>query len=172
MNYMKCSKALHKEANRILYQDGLDKIIRKYGDINYTGSYRLDLMACGDIDISMIMSEYKFSLDKFFQMGNEIAKLDGTTDMRFQNFFKITVEGLPKGFYWGIKYKSNASNRSWKIDLWAVDEDTILQNKLYIDKVIEQLNDENRRIIINTKYSILNKDGRMPPNSGYYIYKM
>lgn len=171
MDYVKYSESLYNEASQILYDDGIHEIIKKYGEINYAGSYKYNLMACRDIDVSISMSEPEFSLDKFFKMGNEIAKLDGTTDMRFQNFFKISVEGLPKGFYWGIKYKSNRSGEMWKIDLWAVDEYVIQQNKLYANKIIELLDDEKRRIIISSKYSLLNKEGKTPEGSGYYIYQ-
>jgi len=165
MDYVKCSESLHNEASKILYDDGF------LGETNYTGSYRYNLMACGDIDVSLVMNESKFSLNKFFEMGYEIAKLDGTTDMRFQNFFKISVEGLPKGFYWGIKYKSSCSGKMWKIDLWAVDGNVVQQNEIYANKILEILDDEKKRIIINTKYSLLNKEGKTPDGSGYYIYE-
>lgn len=171
MDYILCSNSLHDEADKILFSDGLHEIINKYGEINYTGSYLYNLMACSDIDISLVMSESKFSVDKFFQMGNEIAKLDGTKDMRLQNFFKISIEGLPEGFYWGIKYKSNFSDRIWNIDLWVVDNSITHQHKIYANKLLKLLDDEKRRIIINTKYSLLDKEGKTPVNSGYYIYE-
>lgn len=170
INCIEHSESLNNEANKIIYQKGIDKILRKYGTVNYTGSYRFNVMAWEDIDISMVLNNDIYSIDTFFQIGREISKIDNVIEMKFQNFLNSEIIGLPKGLYWQIRYKSEISNRVWKIDLWATDNVVLNENLSYINKVIEKIDNQSRYKIISTKYSILDSEGRTPFNSGYYIY--
>ena len=71
MDYFSRAKELHKEAEDIIYKEGIDSILKKYGQVNYTGSYKFNLMAWEDIDMNMVMDGEEFSLDNFFKMGSE-----------------------------------------------------------------------------------------------------
>lgn len=75
MNCLNRAIELHKEAENIIYKEGIDSILKRYGQVNYTGSYRLNLMVWEDIDINMVMNGEEFSLDNFFKMGRELAKI-------------------------------------------------------------------------------------------------
>ena len=171
MDYFSRAKELHKEAEDIIYKEGIDSILKKYGQVNYTGSYKFNLMAWEDIDMNMVMNGEEFSLDNFFKMGSELAKIKNIKLMKFQDFVNHPKQGLPKGLYWGIRYDSKITDKTWKIDLWIVDKEGLEINKNYISKVIKNLNEENRNLILNVKNSIIDEEGRTPFTSGYYIYE-
>ncbi len=171
MDYLSRAKELHKEAEDIIYREGIDSILKKYGQVNYTGSYKFNLMAWEDIDMNMVMNGEEFSLDNFFKMGSELAKIKNIKLMKYQDFINYPKEGLPKGLYWGIRYESKLTDKTWKMDLWIVDKEDLENNKNYTSKIIKNLNEENRSLILNIKNSIINEEGRTPFTSGYNIYE-
>lgn len=48
------SSEIQNEADEILFERGLHKILQKFGEPNYVGSYELKLMLKKDLDISLI----------------------------------------------------------------------------------------------------------------------
>ena len=67
--------------------------------------------------------------------------------------------------------ESKSTDKTWKMDLWIVDKESFEFNKNYASKVIKNLNEENRSLILNVKNSIINEEGRTQFTSGYYIYE-
>lgn len=59
----------------------------------------------------------------------------------------------------------------WKIDLWAFNQQQIENDMLEIQKIKKNLNEENRKLILEIKESLITDEGRTPILSGYHIYQ-
>ena len=172
MNALEIATRLRREAQTIIYDRGLDAILQPYGRVLYTGSYAVDMMAWPDIDISMILEPDPRSLDAFFEIGKRIAEIPGTFRLNFFDNFVARSPGdeaLPKGLYWGIRVQPEGCETPWKIDLWAVDAESIEKSKAWIARVRQALDEGTRRLIIEAKHSLLTPEGRTPILSGYHI---
>ena len=110
--------AIRSEADRILGEQGLLALLKRYGTPFVTGSYVLRLMAWRDLDIYLETNE--ISEAHFFELGGHIASALCPTKMSFRNERIAQTESLPRGLYWGI-YLGNEREGDWKIDIWAVD---------------------------------------------------
>ncbi len=131
MNAVEIADRLHREAEEIIYERGLDEFLCAYGRVLYTGSYALNLMVWPDIDIHMILEPDPFSLDAFFKMGKAIAKIEGVISLKFNNFFRRQVEELPEGFYWGVRLDTGTRQPPWKLDIWATAAEILAENETW-----------------------------------------
>ena len=169
-NFLSKSNKLRNEADEIINKLGLNNILNKYSaDIFYTGSYYLNLMAWADLDISIILKNNPFDMNSFMNITKEIGLLNGVQKINFRNYLKDDPRPIPKGLYNGIYLDFGLNN--WKIDLWAVDEKSIADSKKEMDRILRNIDDEKRNLILKVKNKILTSTGRTPPFSGYTIYK-
>jgi hypothetical protein len=166
---LEIADVLHKGADQIVYGRGIDEILQPYGEVFYTGSYFLNVMVWPDIDITMAMESHPPSIRDFFQIGTEIAGIDGVVSLKFNNFFRLGAEDLPEGLYWGIRI--NMEDREWKIDLWARDRGALVENRATMGRMRQMMDEKTRKLIVEVKYSLLTQEGRTPFLSGYKIYE-
>jgi hypothetical protein len=142
------NQTIKNEADAILYQKGLHKILSKYGTPHISGSYALDLMAWRDLDI-YLETENTETKD-FFTLGAEINALLQPVKMSFRNELIKQTKGLPLGLYWGI-YLGNERAGDWKIDLWLVDSNECNRLLQFCGDIEKELNSENRKQILEIK---------------------
>jgi len=146
--YNDINDVIHKEADNILYERGLMKILEKFGTPHVTGSYSLALMTWRDLDIyveSEAMTE-----ENFFTLGKEINNTFHPVKMSYRNERIAKTEGLPIGLYWGI-YLGNERKGGWKIDLWAVDAKECRQRIKFCADIGAQLTPAHRKFILAIK---------------------
>lgn len=106
--------SLREDADRILWEKGLFRILEKYGTPHPVGSYRCDLMTWEDLDISMECS------DPSEQMLYDLAK-----DVNAQ-LVPYSFEGkvLPdKSMFYSCKTK--IGEKRWNIDIWFRNADAV-----------------------------------------------
>lgn len=162
--------ALHIEANYIINDLGLGEILSKYcKKIFYTGSYYLNTLAWGDLDISVILNSNFFSMNDFMCITKEIGLIEGIQKINYRNYLKEDPRPIPIGLYNGIYL--DIGSKIWKIDLWAVDETKIENDKKEMKRILDKIDSKKRELILEVKNKILTKSGRTPPFSGFHIYK-
>jgi len=169
MDALETASKLHEEAEQILYERGLDKILSSYGRAWYTGSYALDTMAWPDID--MIMKDNPESLEEFFELGREVAQMEGMYELKLWNTLMQPMPNLPRGLYWGGRLVTGTWKTPWKIDIWVTDEDVLKDSQAYMDHIRGAMTDEGRDVIVKIKHALLLPEGRTPVGSGYHIYQ-
>ena len=163
---------LRAEADDILHGErGVDRILRSYGKVHYTGSYALDLMAWPDIDITMVLDGDPYSFDTFFKMGRELAQVEGVDKIEYWNSMNWDVHNLPRGLYWGVRMNSGTWAVPWKIDVWATNETEFRMNQELMKRLSAEMTPEARGLIVEVKHSVITPEGRTPQGSGYYIYE-
>jgi len=138
---------IRKEADSILYTQGLKLILDDYGTAHVSGSYELNLMTWRDLDIYL---ESNISEEQFFEMGNKLAQLLKPVKISFRNERIARTKGLPNGLYWGI-YLGNERAGSWKIDIWAVDTKELESLLEYRNKIKNRLTETTRKRILDIK---------------------
>jgi len=163
--------SLRREADALLEWSGLDGVLRGHGQVHLTGSYALELMAWRDLDIHMVLFEIWDPLDAIFSLGHQIAKLPGVIRMSFGNHLRKPRPKLPVGLYWGVRMLHPDNGEEWKLDIWAVDEAQIRQNKAVMERIRAALDEQSRRLILDMKRAILTKEGRTPVLSGIPLYE-
>lgn len=158
------------QADKIVFEHGLDALLRSYGTVFYTGSYLLDVMAWGDIDVSMVLDPNPQSVEDFFDLGLQLAGLEGVYKMSFLNTCRHPVENLPIGYYWGMGLRVGPGV-PWKIDLWAMSAEQLAHYQAMMGRIADAMTPEARRLILDVKRALLTPEGRTPPMSGYPIYE-
>ncbi len=117
-----------READRILYENGLLEKLAEIGLPHIIGSYRMDMMAWRDLDIDIendAMSRDKlyeltaFILEKFrpvWYEAKEVVNEDGKT-------------------VWFHGFETLVTGELWNVDLWFFDKETIEKAEAYCDKI-------------------------------------
>jgi hypothetical protein len=144
---------LREEADVLLENRGLRKLLSEYGTVHLVGSYTLKLMAWRDLDIFLESS--KISLDHSFELGRRIGNLL----LPFKMFLTDYTTGLSEdnyhGLYWGIRL-GELRNNAWKIDLHMEDWKKCLEMVEKCDRKANRLTNENRCQILSIKSEIWN----------------
>lgn len=172
MKALENSRNLRSEADDLIYKNGLDEVFSKFGDVFYTGSYYLDVMAWPDIDIEIVLNSESIDLDLFFEMGKALAKLPNIASMKFDNSINFrTIDTMPVGYYWKLIIDRGVGNKPWKVDLWAMTSKDVDEHMNMMKKIFDDISDDSRKTIVELKHALLTKDGRTPVFSSYYIYQ-
>lgn len=163
MDLEKISKEIKKEAELFLKDFCLIDMLSKYGEVVVRGSYELDLMMDGDIDIYVINKK----LDKKLAISalNEFVSKDEFRGYFFYNFVKRRKKGFPKGYYIGIKTKYK--NRKWKLDIWFMKEMDKCSDD-FMKYVKKNLTDKKRKEILTEKFKI--KNSIKKPKTSFDVY--
>ncbi len=118
-NLNNLSQKLHREADALLEKSGVLKFLRRYGEVSIHGSYSLDLMVDGDIDVDVVNLKMtkKLSLEAF----NRLIKKDYFRGYLFYDFASHFHPGFLPYYYVGLKTRFRG--RKWKIDIWFVSKE-------------------------------------------------
>ena len=172
---LKNSLKLKNEANTLLERIEIIKILSRYtNEYCFVGSYANNTMVWRDIDICFYLNET--NIEKFFNLGCELANLDGVCAMKFNNEV-ILNPNKPDGFYWGIDIIDKSNGELWKIDIKGVQLDTYIDIKRYTEELITKLDFEIQELIVAVKNKLLIRDSRYnryrtPHGSSFYIYDL
>ena len=137
------------EANKILHDCRLLRILGKYGTPALTGSYVLGLMTWRDLD--MYLETNNMTEGRFFQLGGEIALSLKPNRMHYRNEFVGRTSTLPTGFYWGIYTTSLGFSDEWKIDIWAIDPKQVHTLQSQLDELKSRIDQDKRPLILAIK---------------------
>lgn len=158
-----------KSAGTRLLSGGIEAVLQRCGQVIYSGSYYLGLMAWPDIDIYTPYNPSPEYLSSFLQIGPDLARMCDVVSLRFKNHVRFPVESLPNGLYWGVRIRQN-EEFTWKLDIWSLSMDIIEQNQSELMRIEVKLTPESRGFILHIKNQLLTSEGRTPVSSGYPIY--
>jgi hypothetical protein len=156
------TKKFKKEADLILKKSDLIKSLSNYGDVYIRGSYELDLMLDGDIDIYVINK--KINKDLVIKVLNNLIKDEKFNGYFFYDFYKKTRKNFPKGYYVGLKTMQN--KKRWKVDIWFMERMDRQSDNL-INSVKEKMNEKTRRQILKLKFYCKNNNINIPSHLIY-----
>lgn len=150
---IKISKSLHSDADYLLKKSDLIKKLSKYGKVSITGSYDLDLMMDGDIDIFIINKD--INKEKSVSVLKDLINDGYFNGYLYFDWTKRKHEGFPRGYYIGLK--TNFKEIKWKVDIWLIDDIYKPTEKL-MNFIKLNLNEKNKKIILDLKYKAKTKN--------------
>ncbi len=156
------SKIVKKDADLLLKKSGLLSLLSKYGDVFIRGSYELDLMVDGDIDIYIVNN--KFNKNLAVKALNELIIKNDFRGYMFYDFVKRRRKGFPKGYYLGAK--TRFKSKKWKIDIWIMGEMDKESDRL-INFVKKNATEKNKETILKIKKECKDKKNDV---SSHLIY--
>ncbi len=142
IDLIKNAKTVKNEADTLLKKSALLGVLSGYGRVFIRGSYELDLMVDGDIDIYVV--------NKKIDKKSAVKALNGMINMNyfrgylFYDFVKRRRKGFPKGYYLGAR--TRFKKKKWKIDIWFMAEMDKGSDKLL--NFVKRNTDEKTRITI------------------------
>ncbi len=150
---IKISKSLRLDADSLLKKSDLINKLSKYGKVSITGSYDLDLMMDGDIDIFIINKN--LNKEKSISILNDLITDGYFNGYLYFDWTKRKHEGFPKGYYVGLK--TNVKDIKWKVDIWLI-KDVYRPAEKLMNFVRTNLNKKNKKIILDLKYKAKTKN--------------
>jgi hypothetical protein len=156
------TKKIKKEADLLLKKSKLIECLSKFGDVSIRGSYELDLMLDGDIDIYVVSK--KINKNYVLKILNKLIMDEKFNGYFFYDFYKKTRKCFPKGYYIGLKTVQN--KRRWKVDIWFMEKMDKSSDSL-IKSVKEKLDEKNRKQILKLKYYCKNNNINIPSHQIY-----
>lgn len=152
LDLLKLASSLKLEANLLLKKTQLIDKLTKYGKVVISGSYALDLMVDGDIDLFIINK--KIDKEGSLKILNDLIRQDDFNGYMYYDWTKRRHEGFPNGYYLGLK--TNFKNRKWKIDIWLLKSPYKKAEKL-MNFVLDHLNEQNKKTILKLKHQAKTK---------------
>lgn len=141
--------SLRREADLILYRQGLASMTQRVGEIFVGGSYFFDLMVWRDLDIYIRAPEV--TLDDFFDLGARITKHFDA----WKAFFTNNRDADSPGLYWGIRLGDHRK-AAWKLDIWAIDDAAFDQRIQHAQAFVDRLTPKTRAAILEIKQHYCN----------------
>jgi len=140
------AEKLRHQADLLLRKSKLIDLLGRYGEVDVTGSYRLNLMTKGDIDIHVVnpaasKSAARDLLDRLIDQNffDSYQFYDGVTHFR---------KNMAHGYYIGLK--TVFLRRKWKIDIWFLKRPDLQGAR--VTKLVERSMDKKTRLaILNLK---------------------
>jgi hypothetical protein len=154
---------IKREADLLLYRQGLHAVLEVYGQPFIAGSYAYDLMTWRDLDIYFAGD---FDLEKFFNLGYKITALLKA----YKSFFTDNRGYSPDGLYWGIRL-GDIHEGAWKIDIWHFSEQDYQDQVRNCDMIKNRLTADTRNAIIEIKSHFCMKPGYRDTITSDDIYK-
>jgi len=148
IDLVKFSNSLHLEADALLKKTDLIKKLSKYGEVRISGSYDLNLMMDGDIDLFVINKN--FSKKKSVHILQDLIIKNDFGGYLYYDWSTRSHIGFPKGYYIGLK--TEFKKRKWKVDVWLVNE-TFKPTEKLVNSIKSKLNKKNISTILRLKYN-------------------
>jgi hypothetical protein len=161
------SRKLRKEANEVLKMIKLKKHCAPIGKVVPTGSYYMDLMMYPDIDLYLPST----TIEKLFTLAAKFATIKCVKEVVFQKGSAWDKGDLAKGYYLKPIVEHGTWGRPWKVDIWSLPSSIIEKKNKHLRKLKERMTPQQRKLILEYKYSILTDQFRTPMFSGIYIYR-
>jgi len=164
MNPTERASVLRQEADAVMREIGLLGILSRYGEVAFSGSYFLDVMAYPDVDLYLS----RVTIAQMFEIGGQLAE---SALVREVVFARSNVPHLPGGLYLKPRIDYGNWGRLWKIDIWSLDDATVGEQMRDLWRFKERMTPQLREQIVTYKVSVLTSAHRTPTYSGYFIYK-
>jgi len=154
------------ETNSVLKQQAVE-LLKSYEVISnagvVTGSFALDLMMCPDLDVYLPDDR----VPSVFRLAEAIYQNNLTDELYIQ---KGATLGISEGQHIQVRTNLRAELAKWKIDIWVLPRQVIVEKQAQIESINGRLTDSTRKEIIELKRALLQPNGFTPKYSGIYIY--
>ena len=141
--------SIRDEAERLLYESGLMRILETYGRAYPVGSYLYDLMAWEDLDISIeCENPTEEMLYRFSHCVNQLLN---------PYRFEAGMKGKNAMFY---SCETKIYDRRWNIDIWFRDRESVAATLEHCQMLEQRVKNEpdQRKKIMDFKEALISMD--------------
>lgn len=139
------AKRYKRDGDFLLQESDLISLLSEYGKVTTSGSYSIDLMINGDIDLYVVLTDFKKEI--VIQILNKLIDQDYFRGFYYGDYIKHPKDGFPSGYYIGLNKIHN--EEFWKFDLWFV-EATDTEKDSFM-KHLETISEEQKYRILELK---------------------
>ncbi len=165
------AERLRTEADDLLFNKGVDDLLKRQGEVYYGGSYALDLMAWPDIDLNVVAKECADPNEVAAHLASEFVLRKESVRVKFERDLHQKIPALPNGLYLGVKLDIGEWKTPWKLDIWIVDRSECDKTKQKVADIQKLLTPSNRKVILEWKQKLMTPQGRTPSLSGHWLYQ-
>jgi hypothetical protein len=140
---------IKREADALLYEQGLLASVQALGPTFVGGSYAYNLLCWRDLDLYVLAPDV--TLGQFFALGARITHQFAA----HKAFFTDNRAHAPAGLYWGIRL-GDTRKGAWKFDIWALGEAEYTRTIHEAIALASQLTAQQREVIVALKLAYWN----------------
>ena len=165
------STRIKLDADTLLKNDGIEALLKRAGEVIYSGSYALNLMVWNDIDLYVVPKPNESPEQCAAQIAALLAVRDDVDLVKVEKNIWKRMPAVPTGIYVGVKIPKPGYKLEWKLDIWIVDEEERAKNKRLIADILCKLDEPKRRLILDAKLKLMGELGRTPSMSSVHVYQ-
>lgn len=170
MNVLKLSAQLQKEAQELFNDKALWLPFTNHGKVYMAGSAYLDLLVFPDLDVYFETAKESEDLTVFSKAIEALILQERVTNVELEKDLHIRLpDQVPEGLF--FQYRIHHGKHHWKVDVWALKDKHLLTEKMEESAQFKsQMTAEERRLILEVKYRLMEPFGRTPVGSSYLVY--
>lgn len=151
-------EALQREADEVVLDLALDRLLADVGTPVRVGSSALGLMVWRDLDITVVVPA--LSVEQVGALGLRLVSHPRVGELTLRNDTGgwNTDPGYPDGLYLGLRYRTTAG-QVWKVDLWFVDEPDLQPDLDHVRTLPPRLTEPARLAILRIKEAWAGRPG-------------
>ena len=159
------------EAQQVLKETNIEKILTKFGNVRFDGSYLYKTMVARDIDISIFG---KSGFCERVKLIEEISKIPSIQKIQMHDLvnFGIKKKSRPNGIWFGLTVLFHENE--WNFDIWLLDvcekKPQMVNGSQELHERMLHLTDHERAQIVSMKQDFLKKDVYVKGTSSVDIY--
>jgi hypothetical protein len=146
-DYIEESAKLRSEADAVLAKSKIADRLARFGRVEFTGSYRYDLMTWRDIDMCLVIKAPDPAT--MFEIGRRLTGIEGLATMYYRNEFVLKTPGNPRCMFWILELMHK--RKLWKIDILVADEKKVARITAPGRLLMKRLTPESRETILKLK---------------------
>ena len=139
------SKKTKADAVSLLDQTNLIDILKKYGEVTISGSFKYDLMWGADLDIIVICKDTRKSS---MEALNQVIEAKLAQKYEYGDFVTFKRDKRPQSYILNLILAFN--NRKWEVEIWFFDKIPADQNEIN-SLMKSKLNEKNKLAILKMK---------------------
>lgn len=146
---------LQQQADRLIEDLSLLKIVGVAGQPKVVGSYELGLMVWPDLDIEAHVDGLP-DLVAALDIVNRLMLDAGVMKLNIHDTRQMTNPDVPQGIYIGpdVIHRGLA----WQVDIWLINREVSTERHRLTDRIKARLNDANRSTILQIKQVAASSD--------------
>lgn len=160
---------LQQEAKAILQNKALWEPFLTKGKIIPCGSFDLELLVYGDLDVYFESHGPREVTATFAAAMERAGTMDEIQSIRFERDLYKREPKAPQGLYLQLKFDNGV--RVWQIDIWSIGKNQ--QDAVFKEHEARKakLTPQTRELILKLKRELMADKGKTPSFCSFYVYK-
>lgn len=162
------SQKIKAEADKLIAETNISKLLEQFGAVDLGGSYAYDLMVDRDLDfgvaIKAMAPEIRAKIASTFASQPWAYSVNMTDRINFEPLSNLNA---PRGLYLGLTIPF--PKERWNVDVWFVITDKIAKDEM--TRLVEEATPEQKETILQIKYGLMKNGQKQKGVTSAEVYK-